>query len=228
MTEVSRAYVSMDSIAIALGANDIVDALEARDVEVVRTGSRGLSWAEPCIEIETLLGERLLYANVTTEAINTGDSAFVGLEPLDLVDRLIGDQTRLVFSNSGLIDPLSLDQYRAQGGFQPTPFSSQDIIKEIELSGLRGRGGAGFPAHIKWSTVANTPGDQKWIVCNADEGDSGTFADRILMEGDPYRLIEGMIIAGQATGASRGVIYLRSEYPVAASVLGNLCTSTCR
>jgi formate dehydrogenase iron-sulfur subunit len=219
MTEVSRAYVSMDSIAIALGANDIVDALEARDVEVVRTGSRGLSWAEPCIEIETLLGERLLYANVTTEAINTGDSAFAGLEPLDLVDRLIGDQTRLVFSNSGLIDPLSLDQYRAQGGFQPTPFSSQDIIKEIELSGLRGRGGAGFPAHIKWSTVANTPGDQKWIVCNADEGDSGTFADRILMEGDPYRLIEGMIIAGQATGASRGVIYLRSEYPVAASVL---------
>ncbi len=219
MSDVARAYVPMDSIAVALGANNVADTLEARGIGVVRTGSRGLSWAEPCVEVETLTGERLLYANVTAEAIEASDSAFEGLEPLGPVDQLLRDQTRLVFSNCGAIDPLSLDAYRANGGLKPLESSPQDIIKEVELSGLRGRGGAGFPAHIKWSTVANTPGDQKWIVCNADEGDSGTFADRMLMEGDPFRLIDGMVIAGRATGATRGVIYLRSEYPVAARVL---------
>ena len=126
-------------------------------------------------------------------------------------------QIRLTFARCGVIDPLSLDDYRAHGGYRALERALSNgpaaIIEEVVQSGLRGRGGAGFPTGIKWRTVAQTSGPQKYIVCNADEGDSGTFADRMLIEGDPFVLIEGMTIAGIAVGATKGYVYIRSEYP---------------
>ncbi|MEJ2087439.1 MAG: NADH-ubiquinone oxidoreductase-F iron-sulfur binding region domain-containing protein [Gammaproteobacteria bacterium] len=213
-----RAFVPLESAAVALGADSVAELLGERGFEVIRTGSRGCVWAEPCIELEQADGTRLVYANVTTDAIRGAERPFDDLEPFGTVDDLLVGQTRLVFDNCGAIDPLSLDAYRAAGGFAALTAAPDEIAAEIERSGLRGRGGAGFPAHVKWRTVAETPADQKWIVCNADEGDSGTFADRMLMEGDPFRLIEGMVMAGYATGASKGVVYLRSEYPTAAKI----------
>ena len=132
-------------------------------------------------------------------------------------------QTRLTFARVGVIDPLSLDDYRAYGGLvgldRAKAMTRAEIVAEVTDSGLRGRGGAGFPTGIKWKTVSEAAGDQKYIVCNADEGDSATFADRMLMEGDPFTLIEGMAIAGLACGATKGYVYIRSEYPVAIRVM---------
>jgi formate dehydrogenase iron-sulfur subunit len=138
---------------------------------------------------------------------------------LGAVDDLLAGQRRLIFAGCGSDDPTDLRAYRGRGGFRLPDTDPGDVIEQVRLSGLRGRGGAGFPAHIKWQTVADTPADQKYVVVNADEGDSGTFADRLIMEGDPYLLLEGMRIAGHAVGATRGVIYLRSEYPVAAAIM---------
>ena len=132
-------------------------------------------------------------------------------------ETMVAEQTRLIFSRYAKGNPLDLDDFQANGGFNTLPEPSS-IIEEIKKSGLRGRGGAGFPAHIKWQTVANQAADRKYIVCNADEGDSGTFADRMIMEGDPFLLIDGMRIAGTAVGASQGYVYLRSEYPKAADI----------
>ena len=132
---------------------------------------------------------------------------------------IVETNNRLIFNRCGRVDPLDFDAYRADGGFSTVPTSDESVIGEIRSSGLRGRGGAGFPAHIKWQTVADQPENQKYIVCNADEGDSGTFADRLIMEGDPFLLIEGMTVAAGAVGASKGFIYLRSEYPDAAGIL---------
>jgi formate dehydrogenase iron-sulfur subunit len=138
---------------------------------------------------------------------------------LGVVDDLLAGQQRLIFGNCGTYEPTSLDAYRVHGGFSAALGDPQSVIDEMKTAGLRGYGGAGFPAHRKWQTAADTPADQRYIVANADEGDSGTFADRLIMEGDPFLLIEGMKITGHAIGATRGVIYLRSEYPVAAEIL---------
>ena len=132
-------------------------------------------------------------------------------------ETMVADQTRLIFSRYGKGEPLDLQDFQAKGGFSDLP-APEVLIDEIKKSGLRGRGGAGFPAHIKWQTVASQVSDIKYIVCNADEGDSGTFADRMIMEGDPFLLIEGMRIAGKAVGADKGYVYLRSEYPKAAGL----------
>ena len=132
-------------------------------------------------------------------------------------------QTRLTFARCGITDPVSLDDYKAHDGLKglanAVAMAPADIVKQVTDSGLRGRGGAGFPTGIKWKTVLDTTADQKYIVCNADEGDSGTFADRMIMEGDPFVLIEGMAIAGIAVGATKGYIYIRSEYPHAAAIM---------
>ena len=209
----SQAYVPHESIAVALGATDIADALSASGVDVMRNGSRGLLWAEPLVEIERD-GRRIAYGPVGPDGVN-------GLEAHELgaVDDLLAGQTRVIFGNCGTYEPTDLDAYRAHGGFGVPLADPQSIIDEVKTAGLRGYGGAGFPAGRKWQTAADTPADQKYLVANADEGDSGTFADRLIMEGDPFLLIEGMKIAGHAIGATRGVIYLRSEYPVAAEVL---------
>ncbi len=199
------AKVPNETLANALGADAIAAALAQRGHQVIRTGSHGLCWAEPLVEIDGVA-----YGPVT------------GLDDLEAgrlgsVDELpeLARQTRLVFDRCGHVDPFDYDPVWIRGQLEREP---SDILEEIRLSGLRGRGGAGFPAHIKWQTVHDTPADEKYIVVNADEGDSGTFADRLLMEGDPFRLIEGMLISGHATGSGKGIVYLRSEYPLAAEI----------
>jgi formate dehydrogenase iron-sulfur subunit len=215
-------FVPRDAAALALGADGVAAAL-ASYANVVRTGSRGLFWLEPMVEVATPAG-RVAYGPVNVEdgsgllqaGLLTG-----GPHPLrvGLPEQLpfLAQQTRLTFSRCGVIDPLSLEDYRAHGGLagleRARSIGAAKTIETVLKSGLRGRGGAGFPAGIKWKTVADTAGPRKFVVCNADEGDSGTYADRMLMEGDPFCLIEGMAIAGFAVGASKGFVYTRSEYP---------------
>lgn len=224
-----RIYVPCDAAALALGADKVAAAVEREiasrglDATVVRNGSRGMVWLEPLVEVETAAG-RVAYGPV-----KAGDVA--GLFDAGLVEggshRLslgitndipfLKTQTRLTFARCGLTDPLSLDDYQAHGGLaglkRAVGLTPTAIVAEVTESGLRGRGGAGFPTGIKWKTVLEAVDDRKYIVCNADEGDSGTFADRMIMEGDPFVLIEGMAIAGIATGATKGFVYIRSEYP---------------
>lgn len=231
----TKVFVPLDSAALSMGANEVAQAISAHaakaglDVTVVRNGSRGMLWLEPLVEVETAAG-RVGYAKVSAEQIpeliaagllsgNSHDSCLGLVEELDFLK----DQTRITFARVGVTDPLSLVDYEANGGLKglrnAIDMTPAKIVAEVTDSGLRGRGGAGFPAGIKWNTVLNTDSDQKYICCNADEGDSGTFADRMLMEGDPFTLIEGMIIAGIAVGATEGLIYIRSEYPHAIDIL---------
>jgi formate dehydrogenase iron-sulfur subunit len=203
-------------------------------MEIVRTGSRGMMWLEPLLEIESG-GVRHGFGPLEVQDIDglvasgllDGNAAALASHPKSLgpVEKIdfFARQTRLTFVRCGVIDPLSLDAYRAHGGYvgleQALALGGAGIVDVVAKSGLRGRGGAGFPTGIKWKTVHDTPADQKYIVCNADEGDSATFADRMIMEGDPFVLIEGMTIAGIAVGATKGYIYIRSEYPHAIAVL---------
>ncbi len=231
----TKVFVPMDSAALSMGANEVAQAISDQatksglDVTVVRNGSRGMLWLEPLVEVETDSG-RVGYANVTADQIPdlitagflTGSSHDSCIGLVDELD-FLKNQTRITFARVGVTDPLSLVDYEANGGLKglrnAIAMAPAKIVDEVTESGLRGRGGAGFPAGIKWKTVLNTESDQKYICCNADEGDSGTFADRMLMEGDPFTLIEGMIIAGIAVGATEGLIYVRSEYPHAIDIL---------
>ncbi len=201
----SLAKVPRETLANALGADRVAAELAAAGHDVIRTGSLGLCWAEPLIEIDGIA-----YGPVKNLAHL--DAARIG--PTDEIPAL-ARQHRLVFDRCGRANPFDYDAAPIRAHLAREP---ADILAEIEASGLRGRGGAGFPAHIKWRTVHDTPSDRKYVVVNADEGDSGTFADRLIMEGDPFRLIEGMLIAGRAIGADTGVVYLRSEYPLAAEI----------
>ncbi|MCA0377359.1 MAG: formate dehydrogenase [Gemmatimonadetes bacterium] len=228
-----RVFVPNDTTARSMGAQDVADALArtalaARgDVTIVRTGSRGAAWLEPLLEIETPDG-RIGFGNVQAHEV---DALFADGVPQARHPRCLGvvdahpwfaAQTRLTFARAGRVDPLSLADYEAHGGLAglraAQGMSAEQIVASVTASGLRGRGGAAFPAGIKWNTVRQAPGAVKYVVCNADEGDSGTFADRLLMESDPFQLIEGMLIAARATGATMGYVYLRSEYPHAAQV----------
>ncbi|EIE52796.1 NADH dehydrogenase (quinone) [Citreicella sp. 357] len=222
-----RIWVPMDSAARALGAEDVVAAIRAEaarrgvTVDIARNGSRGMIWLEPLVEVETDAG-RIGYGPMDAggvAAIFDGGPSLGLVEDLDWMKR----QTRLTFQRCGVIDPLSLPEYEAHGGLaglrRAIGMDQDAIIDEVKLSGLRGRGGAGFPTGIKWDTVRLARADRKYIVCNADEGDSGTFADRMIMEGDPFCLIEGMAIAGIGCGAVQGYIYTRSEYPDAVAVM---------
>ncbi|HSX76294.1 MAG TPA: NADH-quinone oxidoreductase subunit NuoF, partial [Shinella sp.] len=204
---------------------------EARglDVTIVRNGSRGMHWLEPLVEVETTEG-RIAYGPVKPADVpGLLDAGLLDgkAHPLCLGGTedipFLKNQTRLTFARCGVIDPVSLQDYKAHGGLRglekAIAMAPADVVKEVTDSGLRGRGGAGFPTGIKWKTVLDAPGDRKYIVCNADEGDSGTFADRMIMEGDPFVLIEGMAIAGIATGATKGYVYTRSEYPHAIAVM---------
>ena len=234
-----RIFVPRETAAISIGADAV--ALEiARHgkashkaggsaVELIRNGSRGAAWLEPLVEVE-VDGARIAYGNVNPDDVaalfeagllNGGDHP----KRLGDVDALpwFEKQLRWTFRRTGVIDPLSIDDYRAHGGYNAlasalagTPAA---VLEAVKTSGLRGRGGAAFPAGIKWETVANTEAPGKAVACNADEGDSGTFADRLLMEGDPFTLLEGMTLAAYAVGANRGYIYLRSEYPLAEQIL---------
>jgi formate dehydrogenase iron-sulfur subunit len=235
-----RIYLSRDAGALALGADDVERAILAAarqrglDIEIVRTGSRGLFWLEPMIEVATA-GGRIAYGPVRpgdVEAmfdaglLDGGPHACRVGRPEDIP--FLRRQTRLTFARCGIIDPLSPEDYRAHGGFRglerAIAMGPAAIVEEVVSSGLRGRGGAGFPTGIKWRTTAQAPAPQKYIVCNADEGDSGTYADRMIMEGDPFVLIEGMAIAGIAAGATKGYVYIRSEYPHAIQTLSRAIT----
>ena len=228
-------YIPRDSGALALGAEKVAKAVAAelatRNIEakIVRNGSRGLYWLEPMVEVETASG-RVAYGPVKPSDVpSLFDSGFLfgGAHPLLLgvpeEIPFLKRQTRLTFARCGITDPLSLEDYEAHGGLRglrkALAMTPAEIVGEVTESGLRGRGGAGFPTGIKWKTVLEAQADRKYIVCNADEGDSGTFADRMIMEGDPFVLIEGMAIAGIAVGANKGYIYLRSEYPHAERAL---------
>jgi formate dehydrogenase iron-sulfur subunit len=224
-----KVYVPRDAAARALGADDVAAAVVAEaakagvEITLVRNGSRGMVWLEPLVEVETEAG-RVGFGPMTVADVS---GLFAPSHPkeLGLVDDLpwMTAQTRLTFARVGVIDPLSLPDYRAHGGLsglsRALTMDSAGIVAEVTASGLRGRCGAGFPTGIKWNTVAGAKADRKYIVCNADEGDSGTFADRMLMEGDPFTLIEGMVIAGIGVGATKGFVYIRSEYPDAIEVM---------
>jgi formate dehydrogenase iron-sulfur subunit len=219
---VTRVFVPRDAAALALGADAVAKALEGH-ATVVRTGSRGMFWLEPMIEVETEAG-RIAYGPVSAADVPgllaagllTG-AAHTLRQGLTQEIPFLARQTRVTFTRCGAVDPLSIEDYEAHGGLgglrKALEIGPAATIETVLQSGLRGRGGAGFPTGIKWKTVADTPDGQKYIVCNADEGDSGTYADRMLMEGDPFGLIEGMVIAGLAVGATRGFVYTRSEYP---------------
>ncbi len=214
----TRVYIPRDSTALALGAEKVARAFARPGVEIVRTGSRGLYWLEPLVEIERD-GARFGYGPLTpedAESVLAGGDHPKALGRVEEID-YFKQQQRLIFARLGVIDPLSLADYEAHDGGKglrrALEIGPAATVKQVLDSGLRGRGGAGFPTGIKWRTVAGTEADQKYVVCNADEGDSGTFADRMLMEGDPFLLIEGMTIAGVSTGATKGYVYIRSEYP---------------
>jgi formate dehydrogenase iron-sulfur subunit len=222
-----RVYIPCDAAARAVGADKaaaaLLDAAQRSGIalEIVRTGSRGLFWLEPLVEVDTPAG-RIGFGPVTPKEIaGLLAGGFAASHPL-CVGRpeeipFLKRQTRITFARCGITDPLSLADYRAHGGLRGLArahhLGAARTLEEVTKSGLRGRGGAGFPTGIKWKTVADAVADRKYIVCNADEGDSGTYADRMIMEGDPFLLIEGMAIAGFAVGASKGYVYIRSEYP---------------
>ena len=204
--------ISDDAVAIACGADDVAAAFIAAGVAVERVSSWGMHWLEPLVDIDGI-GYGPVSVDQVADIIK-GDAPSLGR----IEDHpFIANQTRLTFARAGKTRPLSLDDYYASDGWlglaRAREMGAQATIDTVMTSGLRGRGGAGFPAGIKWQTVARASGDQKYIVCNADEGDSATFADRMVMEGDPFMLIEGMAIAGFAVGADKGYVYIRSEYP---------------
>ncbi|MBL4839051.1 MAG: formate dehydrogenase [Kordiimonadaceae bacterium] len=235
MSSVPTLYIPLDSVAVSLGADQLADKISSHinsknlPINIVRTGSRGMHWLEPLVEID-LEGQRIGFGPLDEQDIEPFMHALAAdatqhpkyLGPIADIP-FFKDQTRLIFSRCGEIDPLQYDAYvQLDGGTglrKALAMKPADICSEVLASGLRGRGGAGFPAGIKWQTVAGAEADQKYIVVNADEGDSGTFADRMIMEGDPLLLIEGMAIAGVAVGATQGYIYLRSEYPIAERIL---------
>ncbi len=229
-----RIYISRDAGARAVGADEVVLGFEqaaaktGAAIDITRTGSRGLYWLEPMVEVATAKG-RVAFGPVTEADVASVLEATVADGPhalrLGLTEEIpwLKRQTRLTFARCGVVDPRSLSDYLAHDGYKglarALTLTSDGILADVTASGLRGRGGAGFPTGIKWKTVAQTSADRKYIVCNADEGDSGTFADRMIMEGDPFVVIEGMTIAGVAVGATKGYIYIRSEYPHAVEAM---------
>jgi formate dehydrogenase iron-sulfur subunit len=229
-----RIFIPRDAGAVAVGADDVALAFERAAekrgvaVEIVRTGSRGLYWLEPMVETATAQG-RVAFGPVTEADVGAVLEAMIADGPhvlrLGVTEEIpwLKRQTRLTFARCGVVDPRSLEDYRAHDGYKglerALTLGTDAILADVTASGLRGRGGAGFPTGIKWKTVAQTSADRKYIVCNADEGDSGTFADRMIMEGDPFVVIEGMTIAGITVGATKGYIYIRSEYPHAVAAM---------
>ncbi len=222
-------YVPKDAAALSLGAQEVAQAIveqaKARGIDITlkRNGSRGLLWLEPLVEVVTPTG-RHAYGPVQPADVPllfAADFLHAGAHPLYLGPTedipQLKQQQRLTFARVGIVAPTDLDDYRVHGGYRGLQralnMEPAEIVQAVTDSGLRGRGGAAFPTGIKWQTVLNAPAPQKYVTCNADEGDSGTFADRMLMEGDPFTLIEGMTIAGLAVGATQGYIYLRVEYP---------------
>ena len=236
-------YVPRDSSAVSLGADAVTEAIRTEtasrklDVTIVRNGSRGMFSHEPMVEVAAIAG-RIAYGPVAARDVaSLFDSNFLDGREHRLRLGVAGEipwlksQNRLTFARAGVTDPVSLDDFIAHGGYRglrrAIELSADAVIAEVTKSGLRGRGGAGFPTGVKWKTALDAPAAPKYVVCNADEGDSGTFSDRMIMEGDPFVLIEGMTIAALAVGATQGYIYLRSEYPHARRALSETIATAC-
>jgi NADH-quinone oxidoreductase subunit F len=227
--------VGLASCGIAAGGQKVYDTLKAslndhglRNVELRRTGCMGMCYSEVLVEVFPPQGRRVFYRNVTPEQVQRiVEEHIIGGEPVnewvipaDEIDNLLSKQKRIVLRNCGIIDPESIDDYLGTGGYKALEtvlhsMSPREVIDEVTGSGLRGRGGAGFPTGVKWGFARKSPGSQKYVICNADEGDPGAFMDRSVLESDPHSIIEGMLIAGYAIGASEGYIYVRAEYPLA-------------
>jgi formate dehydrogenase iron-sulfur subunit len=231
----TKFYIPRDSAAKAVGADDVAVAIAAEafkrniSIQIIRNSSRGMAWLETFVEVDTAKG-RIGYGPVDADDVaSLFDAGFHEGKAHKLGHGLVEalpylkNQERLTFARAGITDPVSIADYTAHGGFaglsKALKMQGSTIVAEVTESGLRGRGGAGFPTGIKWKTVHDAKADQKYICCNADEGDSGTFADRMVMEGDPFMLIEGMTIAGLAVGATKGYVYIRSEYPDAIATM---------
>ncbi|HHU08992.1 MAG TPA: formate dehydrogenase [Intrasporangiaceae bacterium] len=216
-------WVPCDAAAVSVGADEVAAAFAAAGATVRRNGSRGMLWLEPLVEIETDQG-RIGFPAVSPDRVQSvldGTAESIGVvAEHDWLAR----QQRVTFTRVGVIEPTDIAAYQDLGGFaglrRALSMDPQEVVAEVTASGLRGRGGAGFPTGVKWETVRTAESDLKFICCNADEGDSGTFADRMLMEGDPFALIEGMTIAAHAVGAAEGYVYVRSEYPHAIATFG--------
>ena len=230
-----KIFIPRDSAAKAVGADDVAAAIASEaakkniSIQIIRNSSRGMFWLETFVEVETAQG-RIGYGPVEfSDVASLFDAGFHEGKAHKLGHGLVAalpwlkNQERLTFARAGLTDPVSITDYTAHSGFEglskALKLSGAAIVTEVTDSGLRGRGGAAFPTGIKWKTVLDTKADEKYVCCNADEGDSGTFADRMVMEGDPFMLIEGMTIAGIAVGATKGYIYIRSEYPDAIATM---------
>jgi len=217
----TRLYLANDTSAMAAGAGRLADAWKERpEVQLVRTSARGAFYLEPVVEQDSPHG-RMAWFNVSPDDLPRIESGLEGR----LIDSIpfLRQQTRYTFANFGMTEPLALDAYQSQGGYKglitALDMSPEAVIEEIKTSGLRGRGGAAFPVWIKWQIARQTEADDKYVVANADEGDAGTYCDRMIMEGDPFRLIEGMLICARAIGATRGYVYCRHEYPAAAATM---------
>ena len=226
--------VGLASCGIASGGRKVYQALQSQlgdkglDVELKQTACIGMCYNEPMIEVSSPEKGRTFYGKVTLDKIHRivnehligGDPVAELAIPEEEINNFLGKQKRIVLRNCGVIDPESIDDCLAADGYKAiekalSSMSPQEVIDEITESGLRGRGGAGFPTGVKWGFARKAAGTQKYIICNADEGDPGAFMDRSVLEGDPHSIIEGMLIAGYAIGASEGYIYVRAEYPLA-------------
>jgi NADH-quinone oxidoreductase subunit F len=227
--------VGLASCGIAAGGQKVYDALNAKlnnsglkNVELRQTGCMGMCYSEVLVEVSPPEGERVFYRNVTPEQVDRiveehlvgGQPVAEWIIPADEIDEILSKQRRIVLRNCGVIDPESIDDYLEADGYKAIEgvlhgMSPQEVIDEVTESGLRGRGGAGFPTGVKWGFARKSPGSPKYVICNADEGDPGAFMDRSVLESDPHSVIEGMLIAAYAIGASEGYIYVRAEYPLA-------------
>ncbi len=240
----ARVLIGTGTCGMAAGAGDVLESLESElaksniEADIIQVGCIGLCYAEPLIEIIKPGMPSVFYANVTPELMSEIVSDYLiagnpradlalgtrGEGTLDGIPQLfdlpvLKSQVRIALRNCGNIDPENIYHYVASGGYEglrkALKIKRQEVIDEVKRSGLRGRGGAGFPTGVKWQFCHDSPGTTKYIVCNADEGDPGAFMDRALLEGDPHAVLEGMLIGAYALGASEGYIYIRAEYPLA-------------
>ena len=228
-----KVVIGQGSCGVATGARKTAAEFEKQiaeknlDVKIDITGCVGTCYLEPIVDVYEDSGKMTRYVKVQPENVaEIVDSHLAGGKPAENVEisdedkEFINKQHRVVLRNCGLINPEKIEEYTAVGGYKAaekavTQMTPDEVIEEIKISGLRGRGGAGFPTWFKWNAAKSSPGKEKYIVCNADEGDPGAFMDRSVLEGDPHSLLEGMIIGGYAMGAMEGVIYCRAEYPLA-------------
>jgi NADH-quinone oxidoreductase subunit F len=229
-----KVKVGLGSCGIAAGGRKVLKALqdEAKkynlDVEIEETGCIGMCFYEPIVDIvdgeETYsygfvdenIAKKIIDSHVKDGEVLEENIIYTSKKPPNYTAK----QHKIALENCGVINPERIEEYLEKGGYQGitkvlNEMTREDVIQEIKDSGLRGRGGAGFPTWFKWNAALQSKGDQKYMVCNADEGDPGAFMDRSVLEGDPHRIIEGMLIGGYAIGASEGIIYCRAEYPLA-------------